>query len=211
MNLETALATIEIEILHSNYGVLNHHSLEDTIGGYHPDPEFRKWPIGSMFEVEGKVLYALICALKPKHILELGRRFGCSTTHIATALAKNGAGKVVSVDSNIHGYTELMIPEPLYSRIELVNTDALEYLKTHKNKFDIIFEDLDHDRHVTAAVAQDAKSGRLKAGGLLIVHDTMHFLVGEALRAGLQDAGIEAQHYLIEPSDCGFGIWRRPV
>lgn len=202
---------IENEIFLTNTGIFNAHLDEDAIGGYHPDPALRKWPVGSMFEVEGKVLYALVRTLKPRRVLELGRRFGCSTTHIAAALAKNGAGKVVSVDSNVHGDTELLIPDDLYSRIELVNGDAFEYLRTHDESFDLIFEDLDHDRNTTAVIARDAKNGRLKAGGLLIVHDTMHFLVGEALRAGLRDAGIEARHYLIEPSDCGLAVWRRPV
>lgn len=202
----------EIEILfHIKEGVLASFSLEDDLGGYDPNPMYRQWPVGSMFAVEGKVLYALIRALKPKRVLELGRRFGCSTTHIAAALAANGAGKVVSVDNNVHGDTELLIPKRLYSRIELVNGDAFAYLRTHDESFDLIFEDLDHDRATTAAIAKDAKNGRLKAGGLLIVHDTMHFLVGEALRAGLQDAGIDAQHYLIEPADTGFGIWKRTV
>lgn len=210
MNLPLALAEIANNLSLDHERMLR-FAAEDTIGGFHPDPALRKWPVGSMFAVEGQVLYALIRALKPKRVLELGRRFGCSTTHIAAALAANGAGKVVSVDNNVHGDTELMIPKRLYSRIELVNGDAFEYLRTHDESFDLIFEDLDHDRATTAAIAKDAKNGRLRAGGLLIVHDTVHFLVGEALRAGLQDAGIDAQHYLIEPSDCGLAIWKRTV
>lgn len=190
-----------------DYEQLATYAHEDTHTGW--DAGLGAWPVGSLWQVEGQVLYALTRALKPKRVLELGRRFGCSTTHIAQAMAANKGGKVVSIDNDVHGPTELMIPKELYPFIEIVNGDAFEYLETHRGKFDMIFEDLDHDRATTAAIAKDAKNGRLRSGGLLIVHDTMHFLVGEAIRAGLDDAGIDARHYLIQPSDCGLGIWKQ--
>lgn len=210
MNLDTAFVDMRSHYRLPSVDSLLAYANEDAVGGYHMDAAQAKWPVGSLWQVEGQVLYALVRALKPKRILELGRRYGCSTTHIAQALAANGAGRVVSIDNNVHGDTELLIPEKLYPFIEIVNGDAFEYLNTHQDKFDLIFEDLDHDRKSTAIIARDAKNTRLNANGVLVVHDTMHFLVGEAIRAGLQDADIPAAHYLIEPSDCGLGIWQKP-
>jgi predicted O-methyltransferase YrrM len=44
-----------------------------------------EFPVGSLWTVEGQVLYALIRMLKPKNIMELGVNYGASTCHIAAA------------------------------------------------------------------------------------------------------------------------------
>jgi hypothetical protein len=43
----------------------------------------------------------------------------------------------------------------------------------------------------------------------MISHDAMHFVVGEQVQAGIQQAGIENPlTLLVEPSDCGLAVWR---
>ena len=40
------------------------------------------WVSGSVWTVEGKVLYAMVRALKPQEVIEFGTAQGCSSTHI---------------------------------------------------------------------------------------------------------------------------------
>ena len=73
---------------------------KNNIGGWNPDEDEdkRKWPVGSLFPSEGERLYDLVRKHKPKKIIEVGTRYGCSTVHIATALKHNGGGVVHCYD-----------------------------------------------------------------------------------------------------------------
>lgn len=88
MNIEQALLKIA-DTFNLNGNELIDYAYEDEIGGYHSNPKQADWPIGNIWEVEGKVLYALVRATKPK-------RFSCDTdgecadTHIGTAVTRNG-------------------------------------------------------------------------------------------------------------------------
>jgi predicted O-methyltransferase YrrM len=67
---------------------------KNNISGWNPEiPEHkRKWPVGSLFASEGERLYDLVIEHKPKKIIEVGTRYGCSTVHLATACLHNGFG-----------------------------------------------------------------------------------------------------------------------
>jgi hypothetical protein len=41
------------------------YAAEDTLGGYHWDERQRQFPSGSLWQVEGQMLYALVRWLKP--------------------------------------------------------------------------------------------------------------------------------------------------
>jgi Methyltransferase domain len=47
---------------------------------------------------EGVVLYGLVRALRPEHVVETGVATGVSTSFIAAALVENGAGRLYSID-----------------------------------------------------------------------------------------------------------------
>jgi hypothetical protein len=47
---------------------------------------------------EGVVLYGLVRALRPGHVVETGVATGVSTSYIAAALLENGAGRLYSID-----------------------------------------------------------------------------------------------------------------
>jgi predicted O-methyltransferase YrrM len=62
-----------------------------------------KWPAGSTpgastSQDRGPVLYALVRALRPTHVLETGVASGTSSYYLLAALAKNGSGSLDSVD-----------------------------------------------------------------------------------------------------------------
>ena len=173
---------------------------DSTIGGYIPGES--RWIVGSMWEVEGKALYALVRALRPQRMLEVGTRRGCSTTHILTAMEANGTGELVSLD--IEPFLG-SIPEHLQHRWTFVQTDALAWLKqqTPRHGFDVIFEDGAHSYAFTRDVLALCQKFSAK---MTLSHDAAHHLVGADIRQAWDDVyGAQSYHVaLIEPSDCGF-------
>lgn len=200
----------------------------DPHGGYHPREGGDGFPIGSIWRVEGQILYALVRALYAvRHnsvlrILELGTHRGCSATHLAQAL--HDADRDTSTDwyriasivcVDVNPTAGDLIPAHLRNYIEFVRGDMFDYLATQKPAtFDFILEDGSHGTDDAEKVWRAAYM-LLKPGGLILSHDAEHFLVGADVRAGIARAGYfglmpPARTYLIEPSDCGFAIWRKP-
>lgn len=178
---------------------------EDAIGGFDPDENKRQWTVGSIFGVEGQVLYALVRALKPQHVLEIGGGTGCSGSHIARALRANDSGTLVSLD---RGNTPQILVD-VKDLVEIRNDDAINYLAMLPDgSLDMIWEDADHSEQLCAAVGELAKS-KLAPGGLLIAHDAAHFAVGGDVVRGYDRAGLAHRVYLTEPSDCGMLVWRK--
>lgn len=179
----------------------------DGIGGYHPDPSQRLWGAGAIWDVEGRTIYALIRALKPVNVVEIGSGTGCSTNHIIAALWANERGHVVTLD---RGNTP-SIPDSLSDYVTVLSGDAFEYLELlPDNSIDFILEDADHSEAMCYRVGELAKT-KLKPGGVLMAHDAVHFGVGKDVRAGYDRAGLDVRTYLTDPSDCGWGVWKRPV
>lgn len=185
---------------------------QDDIGGYHPDPEQRKWGMGAIFGVEGQTLYALIRALRPENVVEIGSGTGCSTTHIAAALLcvsqyHKITGHVTTID---RGNTP-QIPDDLKSFVTVVPGDGVEWLQQQPdNSIDFLLEDADHTTPLCAAIGELAKT-KLRPGGVLIAHDAVHWAVGAEVRAGYDLAGLDVRTYLTDPSDCGWAVWVRPI
>lgn len=182
---------------------------EDTIGGFHADPTQRKWDVGSLWEVEGKVLYAIVRALKPEQVLEIGCFKGASSTHILTALEANGKGRLISVD--IADGSGSGIPDALRQRWQFVNAETTQYISETPIRSDdvlnpeIVFEDAMHDfigtRDILIAV-RDNLSPRI-----VLSHDAEHFIVGKDVTDAWIDVFKKFQTSLIEPSDCGLA-WK---
>lgn len=202
---------------------------EDTLGGYDIDERNRKFPIGSLWEPEGKILYALVRWLKPDKVVEVGGWAGCSAAHMALAVKANGRGKVFSVDNWIGdsqgtvgaGHGDL-IPVELRQYVELVKADGRDWLDAQDdNSIGLVFEDADHSTELTAYLSRAALQ-KLEAGGVLVNHDAAHDFaivgggqrigstVGLEVRAGLEKAGLYFRPYLAEPSDCGVAITVKP-
>lgn len=84
---------------------------------------------------EGKLLYALVRALKPGRVLEIGVREGASTAHLLAALTANGNGELHSYDI---AASTLVLESPI---MHFVQEDAL--IADLPNA-DLIFEDSQH-------------------------------------------------------------------
>lgn len=210
MNLQEALTAIA-EQLDLDAGELWYFAVLDTVGGYEPGNPNTPWSVGSMFGVEGQVLYALTRALFPDLIGEFGTHDGCSATHFLAAIdANNRHGRLISVDPWEGAGSR--IPAFYRGFMGQFFMDGIEYLLSVPDaSFDILFEDMMHSVEQVRDWWMVAQR-KIKPGGLIISHDAAHFLVGNDVRRGIAAAGVsDAQVYLIEPSDCGLAIWRAPM
>lgn len=211
MNIEDALVDIarnfgfdEQQLITSCY--------EDTVGGW--DRDAGRWPVGSVWSVEGRILYAITRALKPDFVLEVGTHHGCSATHFAEAVKANGKGHVIGVDPS--GAAGNMIPANLRQYVQIVNTRWQDMDGLFPAGVGIVFEDADHSAETTADVWR-AAAERLPAGSVIASHDAMHFLVGAAIREGIARSGVMGvRFYPVQmgptPSQdmCGLAVWRKP-
>ena len=69
--------------VHIDAAQLYQYAMSDTLGGYHIDESQRRWPMGSLWGVEGQILYALVRILKPRRVVQIGGWVGCSAMHLA--------------------------------------------------------------------------------------------------------------------------------
>lgn len=201
MNLRYALELMSFLLnLDADGNQLMAYADEDDIGGFHFDERLRKWETGSLWEVEGKFLYALVRAMRPLQVLEIGTWRGASATHILAALHKNDYGYLTSVDLLESGQ---LIPDELRYRWHFVQSDGAAYLRSSMScDPDIIFEDGLHDPLGTTAMLQEIKAGYHPR--LLLSHDAEHYIVGKDVRQAFIDVFGSVNTLLIDPSDCGF-------
>lgn len=213
MSLEQALQQIA-EQLGLSAEALIVYANSDDIGGWDQGVSgwtggVATWPIGSIWSVEGQVLYALVRALDVQVAAELGTLAGCSASHIAQAMLDKSSGELVCVDPDrVAGYLLL------YDRAQVV-TFAHEHSTTWlesqpANSLDLLFTDTPKNAAVTEAEIEQAVR-LLRPGGVMVIHDAVHFLAGAEIQAGIQVSGLEGwQTYRIDPSDCGLAIWQKP-
>jgi len=218
MDLQQACNLIAAQV-HTDAAQLYQYAMSDTLGGYHIDESQRRWPMGSLWGVEGQILYALVRALKPQRVVQIGGWGGCSAMHLALACKDNGSGQVVSVDNGSEGAAHgSLITDDLKPFIELVNADGATWLAAQPDaSVDLLFEDASHATELVRAIAGLALT-KVQPGGVMVNHDAAHDFayvgggqrvpspVGWQIREGLAQAHVYFRPYLIEPSDCGLSV-----
>lgn len=145
---------------------------EDQIGGR----DTGDWPAMSIFADEGKLIYALVRALRPAQVVEVGVASGGGSTHILSALEANNHGQLWSVD--LVPDCGLKIPDHLRHRWTFVTGDALTV--PLPPRADFCFEDGAHSLDFTSQILT-----RLKALNprLIMSHDALtHEVYGEAFQ-----------------------------
>lgn len=203
MNLRDAFAVIAPQI-GTTADQLMTYTDEDTVGGWHPDPTHAKWGCGSVFEGEGQFVYALVRALRPANVLEIGVGNGCVTTHILAALTLNGNGKLTSVDP--HPYNTENVPAAWRKQWKFVPEDGVAWLADHQKSYraDVVFEDAMHSYEMTHDIISQLEALRPR---LVMSHDSEHGVEGERVRQAYADVYGAFVSVLIEPSDCGL-CWK---
>jgi predicted O-methyltransferase YrrM len=173
------------------------------------------WSSGSVWTVEGRVLYALVRALKPQRVIEFGTADGCSATHIAEALRANGDGSLTCVDKN--DWAGRYIPDDLRDLIRSDVATVEERLKADRVFYDFVYEDSDHTAETVGAVWKWARQ-HVTHGGAVISHDAVHPAIGHLVKAGIEQSGAQGvRYYPLTPAPQvgatqtgqGFAIWRQ--
>lgn len=109
-----------------------------------------------------------------------------------------------------HAGAEVLSVDRAYSVDGSPVGDAVEWLRKQPDASAVlIFEDLDHATATTYAVAVEAQRV-LIPGGLLVVHDTEHPVVGADVQQGLMRARLQYYSVLLE-GDCGLAFWQKPT
>ena len=190
------------------------YSRDDPHGGYHADYD-DGFPSGSLWRVEGQALYALVRALRPASVMELGTWHGASATHLLQGIKDNKYGGLICVDSRAYGDIEIggMIPSDLKSLALIHQTRIEQFLPRALQEgwtYDLIFEDGMHDAEQVEFVWRHAEQ-LLAPGGVIVSHDACHKTAGPVVREGLARAGYgdKTLNVLIAPADCGFAIYRK--
>ena len=165
---------------------------------------------GSMsYLIDGQILYALVRALQPDRVLELGTHLGGSATHIAQALMDNGSGSLICVDINPLAGSE--IPEALQAlRVEIIIADIDEYIRRPDvGGFDFIFEDGGHSEFQVHTIYERLDK-LLAPGGVIVSHDAAVEGVRDFIAAGIRKGiGQDAPTYVIDPSPLGMTVYQR--
>lgn len=197
MRLEEALQQIATDA-GLDAAELIRYAAEDHVGGR----DTGDWPGMSTFAPEGQAIYALVRALRPAFVVEVGVDSGGTSTHILTALEANGAGALWSVDINPE--CGAMVPEHLRHRWTFVNADALTVeLPEHA---DFIFEDGEHGYDFTFNILTRLRELNPR---MLLSHDYYtHLTYGDAFQVQraftdvLGDKGV-----LVDGAFTGLGYW----
>jgi len=171
---------------------------KNDIGGYSPLTNNPIWPCGSMFASEGERLYDLVREIKPKKIIEVGSRYGCSAFHMATALKHNDNGGII----HCYDIEDLMeeIPEDLKPFIKFHHQD---YFKLKNKTCDFLFEDGAHTTGFTEKVLRETTAK------VVAVHDFLHFdCIDTVQQPALKVLGHPTEIFDHEESDCGLAIWK---
>lgn len=209
MNLDAALTEIAA-FLDLDDGALLAYAQSDDIGGYHSDATQAKWMSGSLWECEGKTLYALVRALRPAALLELGVHVGASTTHLRSAVQANlDGGWVYSVDRLESAGA--LIPAYLSDYGNITYDWALQYIsRLPDNSIDFAFEDLCHGAGEVYDVIT-ALLPKLRKGAVVVHHDSEHGDDGVQVKRGIALAGVvNWRSWLIDPADTGIALWVAP-
>lgn len=206
-NVEDALTDIAQQFNLDADALKRYAAEAPDIGGFAPGQQNGKWTVGCIWEVDGVMLYALVRAMKPRHCLEVGTFYGCSSRYIIAALRDNGFGHLTTMDNGDAGG-----PGPQFTdeELEIVNEirmDLFDY-QMPSNKYDFVFEDAMHSsaqvHHIWGMFKEVAPDN-----AMIISHDAEQFLVGQAVRAGISAVTDQYKTYLVPPGDCGMAIWRK--
>lgn len=165
-----------------------------TINDLNAYPE--SYPSGSIFRNEGIRLYELVKKYKPKKIIEVGTRYGCSTQFMALACKENGFGIVHTYDIEDH-YIKL------HDEIEkFIKRNIKSYFDEKDKVCDLLFEDGAHTTGFTSRVLTETEFK------ICAIHDYEHWDCHNTVKTeALNILGVPTEIYFEKPSDCGLAIW----
>lgn len=121
--------------------------------------------------LQGRFLAMISQLMQPQFILEIGTFTGYSALCLAEGLHENG--KLITLDINPE--TNAMARRyfsvsPYAHQIELIETDALDYLRSLKERPDLIFIDADKENYPAYF---DLSLDKLQPGGVILADNVL--------------------------------------
>ena len=172
------------------------YAAEDQQGGrWHG---FNGWAIDVD---EGRLLYALVRALKPVRVLEIGTYEGASACHLLAALEANDSGELASYDTWDRAGNS--VPPELHKRWQFNTKDAVEAALPYA---DLVFEDADHSFDPATATYRKLRALQPR---IVIVHDhAMTPAHGDFfVRQAFETVFPEGIGIVLEGCERGLGVW----
>jgi predicted O-methyltransferase YrrM len=201
MHLHDALEQVA-KVGRLNVVDLIEYTVEDNVGGRNTG-----WPAMSLFADEGRILYALVRALKPDVCVEVGVANGASSTHILAALSKNKKGHLYSYDIETDGIGSA-VPDELRDRWTLTTgVDAL--VVDYPDKVDFVFEDGSHTYEFTTAIYRIIQKMNPK---VMLTHDYHTHLVYPDFKVHKAFVEVFGGDQGVQVDGCftGLGYWFNP-
>lgn len=172
---------------------------EDEFGGRNSG--FNAWGIDAD---EGKLLYALVRALQPETVLEIGTNEGASATHLLAAVHANGHGAVISYDTNPDAGG--LINDALRKGWTFRNEDAVN---AELPSAEFVFEDGDHSLTGSLLTHNLIKDTNPR---IVIAHDyAMTPAFGDFhVREAFDSVYPDGFSIVLDGCERGLGVWVNP-
>lgn len=121
--------------------------------------------------MQGRLLSMIVSMMNARRVLELGTYVGYSAICMAEGLPADGKITTIDIDDEIEDIARGYIARsPHADKIEFLICDALEYLKTCNEQFDLVFIDA-NKRHYIAYF--EAVFDKVRPGGIILADNTL--------------------------------------
>ena len=121
--------------------------------------------------IQGRLLSMIVSMMNARRVLELGTYVGYSAICMAEGLPADGKITTIDIDDEIEDIARGYIARsPHADKIEFLICDALEYLTTCNEQFDLVFIDA-NKRHYIAYF--EAVFDKVRPGGIILADNTL--------------------------------------
>ncbi|MDY3537317.1 O-methyltransferase [Riemerella anatipestifer] len=132
---------------------------------------------------QGRLLSVISQLLRPKSVLEIGTFTGYATLSMAEGLPSGGKITTLDINEDLAYIPKKYFEESIYSdKIDFRLENALDYLNSTQEMFDMVFVDADKGNYVNYF---SAVKDRLNSGGVLMFDNVLWY--GKVLEENSKD------------------------
>lgn len=132
---------------------------------------------------QGRLLSIISQLLRPKSVLEIGTFTGYATLSMAEGLPSGGKITTLDINEDLAYIPKKYFEESIYSdKIDFRLENALDYLNSTQEMFDMVFVDADKGNYVNYF---SAVKDRLNSGGVLMFDNVLWY--GKVLEENSKD------------------------
>ncbi|MDY3344834.1 class I SAM-dependent methyltransferase [Riemerella anatipestifer] len=132
---------------------------------------------------QGRLLSIVSHLLRPKSVLEIGTFTGYATLSIAEGLPSRGKITTLDINEDLAYIPKKYFEESIYSdKIDFRLENALDYLNSSQEMFDMVFVDADKGNYVNYF---NAVKSKLNSGGVLMFDNVLWY--GKVLEENSKD------------------------